>query len=51
MGQSESDWDGVYRRRVCFQTLPEFEVLSRVPQAKWKVSKCWKGLKADPYPA
>jgi hypothetical protein len=43
VGQSESDWDGIYRRSVCFQTLPEFEVLSRVPQAKWKVSKILEG--------
>jgi hypothetical protein len=36
-------WVGIYRRRVCFQTLPEFEVLSRVTRAKWKVSKILEG--------
>jgi len=43
MGHSESDWDGIYRRKVCFQTLPEFEVLPRVPQAKWNVSEILEG--------
>jgi hypothetical protein len=38
------------RRRLCFQTLPEFRVPSTRPSALWQHLKFWNCLERDPFP-